>query len=324
MKLSICIVNYNSGQLLSSCLGSIVASPPSSDHEILVVDNNSTDGSAAAAGSTPHTTSIRNEDNAGFARGNNQAFLHARGDYLLLLNADTEVTPGAFDQLVAFADTHPRAGLVSAKLLNPDGTYQAGFNVRRLPGLATAFAQLALLDEMWPHNPLTQRYLAADIDPERPQQVEQPAASALLYRRETYEQVGGLDEHFPNWYNDVDLCYRVRAACWEVWYCPDAKVIHHGGMGAASRAALDVTVESYRSQRRYYYKHFGTVGYYIVSGFVMGGMVLRLLALTLRPRLATRVNTRAQQGAPDSMRTAFLAVLRDTVRTWGNLRETRT
>lgn len=320
MKLSICIVNYNSRHLLSSCLRSIVAFPPTSDYEIIVVDNNSADGSECSADISPRTTLVRNENNAGFARGNNQAFTRAGGDYLLLLNADTEVTPGAFDRLLAFADAHPQAGLVSAKLLDPDGTYQTGFNVRRLPGITTAIAQLTLLDEIWPHNPLTRRYMAADLDSNRPQQVEQPAASALLYRRRAYEQLGGLDEQFPNWYNDVDLCYRVRAAGWQVWYCPAAEVIHHGGMGAVSRAAVSVVIESYRSQRRYFYKHFGTSGYTIVSGFVVVGMLLRLLSLTVQPQLARRVNTRAQQSAPDSMRAAFRAVLRDTLRTWGSLR----
>lgn len=319
MKLSICIVNYNSGHLLSACLNSIAAFPPSSHYEILVVDNDSADGSALPASSVPGITLIRNSSNAGFARGNNQAFARAHGEYLLLLNADTELEPEALDRLIAFAEAHPRAGLVSAKLLDPDGTYQAGFNVRRLPTLATAIAQLTLLDEAWPHNPLTRRYLAADMDPEQPQQVEQPAASALLYRRTTYAQVGGLDERFPNWYNDVDLCHRVRAAGWEVWYYPGARVTHHGGMGAASRAAMGVVLENYRSQRRYYYKHFGAAGYRIVSGFVVLGMVLRLVALSLRPRLAARVSTRAQRPAPDTMRDAFRAVLRDTVRTWRSL-----
>jgi hypothetical protein len=264
----------------------------------------------------PHTRLIQNRYNVGFAKANNQAFAASRGEYLLMLNSDAEATHGALDQLLSCAEAHPQAGLVSAKLVNQDGSLQVGFNVRRLPGLKTAFAQLMLLDEILPNNPLTRRYMALDFDYKRSQSVEQPAASALLYRRDTWCRVGGFDERFPNWYNDVDLCKRVRDAGWDIWFCPSAQVIHHGGMGAVSRSAQSVVVEAYRSQRLYFYKHFGWLGYGLVSGFMIIGMILRLAVLATLSSAKSRVNTRAHQDHPRAMREAFKSVLIDVLKTF--------
>jgi GT2 family glycosyltransferase len=316
MKLSICIVNYNSGRLLASCLDSLTRYSPSCLYEVIVVDNHSEDGSLGIVNVFPRTLLIQNQDNVGFAKANNQAFAISRGEYLLMLNADAELTRGALDQLLSCAAAHPQAGLVSAKLVNPDGSPQVGFNVRRLPNLTTAFAQLMLLDEIFPNNPLTRRYMGLDLDYNRLQRVEQPAASALLYRRTAWAQVGSFDERFSNWYNDVDLCKRVRDAGWELWFCPSAQVMHYGGIGAASRTAQSAIVEAYRSQRLYFYKHFGWLGYGLVSGFMIIGMILRLALLAILPTAKSRVNTRVKQDHPRAIRDAFKAVLIDVLKTW--------
>lgn len=319
MRLSICLVNYNCEEYLAKCLASIGRNPPTCEYEIIVVNNSSGDASRCSMQGHSLSQLIQNTDNVGFARANNQAFACSSGDYLLMLNADTVLQEGSLDELVSCADEHPHAGLVSARLLNTDGSHQTGFNVRRLPGLGTAFTQLLMLDEFWARNPLRVRYMCLDLDYELLQPVEQPAASALLYRRTAYEDVGGFDVRFPNWYNDVDLCRRVRDANWEVLYCPSARVTHFGGMGGASRTVGSTIAETYRSQRLYYLKYFGDFGYALVSGLMVCGMALRVIALTVLPFVEGRVSTRSRKDVPAALRSAFAAVLVDTLRTWRSL-----
>ena len=319
MKLSICVVNYNSGKLIEACLDSIVRYPPSYPYEVIVIDNNSLDGSQVAVKAYLHTSLIQNTDNLGFAKASNQAFHIATGEYLLILNADTEIKPNALDQLLACGDANPQAGLISAHLVNSNGTTQVGFNVRKFPDLKTAIVQLSLLDELWPNNPLTNSYMCLEFDYTRLQSVDQPAASALLYRRATLNEVGGFDERFVNWFNDVDLCKRVQDSGWKILFCPSAKIMHHGGMGGSSRHMTDIVCENYRSQRLYYFKHFGSNGYKIVSACVIVGMILRLLVLNIAPKLSKHVHTQAVRNCSNSTRHAFRAVLQDTLRSWESL-----
>jgi len=323
MKLSICIVNFNSGGLLKKCLDSIERFPPGCGYEIIIADNNSTDGSRLEALAHNSVKLIENDRNAGYAVANNQIFALARGDYFLLLNADTEIRSGSLDALLACAEANTGAGLISAKLVNPDGTAQVGFNVRRFPGMASAAAQLLLLDEIRPMNRLTRTAGCFDMDYAKFQSVEQPAASALLFRRATWEKIGGFDEQFLNWYNDVDLCRRVKEGGWDILYCPDSEIMHYGGMGGASREITDAIVELYRSQRLYFKKYFGWRGYVLLNIGIIIGMMLRVLAVTFGPGLAGRVSSRARQGRPHAVRAAFVAVLKDTLHTWHNLPELR-
>jgi GT2 family glycosyltransferase len=320
MKLSICIINYNSGSLLEGCLASIQKYSAKFPYEVIVVDNNSSDGSQLSVKRHKDICFIQNTDNLGFASANNQAFMRARGEYMFMLNVDTEVKLDSLNEMIKCADMHPEAGLVSAKLVNPDGTHQIGFNVRRFPGYGSELAQLLLLDEIWPNNPLTSHYLWYDFDYERLQPVEQPAASALLYRRTTWAEVGGFDERFTNWYNDVDLCNRVWKAGWSILYCPTAEILHYGGMGVISRTTTSVMVEIYRSKRLYFHKYFGFSGYLLISSLILVGMIFRVASLLLFSGLNQRVNTKARNAQSSfAVKSAFRAVFFDTIATLRNL-----
>jgi len=321
MKLSICIVNYNSGGLLETCLNSIKLFPPSFDYEIIVIDNNSYDKSYLCANQFHNVRLIHNSDNLGFAKANNQAFAISQGEYFLMLNADTEVQSKALDELITFAETHPRAGLISAKLFNPDGSPQIGFNVRRLPNLSMAFAQLIMLDEIFPRNPITRSAGCWELDYNQPQMVEQPAASALLLRRTAWKEVGGFDTVFSNWYNDCDLCKRVRDSGWQIWFCPFAHIMHYGGMGSASRPVVDVTIEVYRSMRSYYLKHHGLFCYQSISSMIMLGMVLRVVIIYINPTLEKMVNSHALKEDILAQRRAFWSVFKDTLKSFVSLQK---
>jgi GT2 family glycosyltransferase len=312
IKLSICIVNLNSGVLLDACLRSISDHEPSCNYEVIVVDNASVDDSQLCANEYKHVHLIQNDKYSGFALANNQTFDSSHGEYLLMLNADTEVQENSLDELIVFAETHPRAGLISAQLVNPDGSTQIGFNVRKLPSLGMAFMQLSLLDEIFPNNPITRSADCGDLDYNQPQLVEQPAGSALIFRRTAWEEIGGLDPTFRIWYNDCDLCKRVRDAGWEIWYCPTSRITHYGGRGSSSWAVKDVLIELYRSMRLYYLKHFGLSCYFMVSFLTMTGMLLRVLILFVNPKLEKNVSVHSSKKDRSTQRNGFWAVFRDT------------
>ena len=319
MKLSICIVNYNSKSLLSACLESIAHHPPCCEYEVVVVDNGSVDGSQGCVQRHTSARLIQNVTNEGFARGNNTAVDESRGDLLLLLNADTEVQTRALDELVSAAEANPMAGQITARLVNRDGSAQVGFNVRRLPGYASSVSQLLLLDEAFPNNPFKRSADCEALDYDRLQTVEQPAASALLVRRTAWEQLGGFDSKFPNWYNDCDLSMRMLAAGWESWLCPSARVFHHGGKGAAARELVGAMIEVYQSQRLYFKKHRGVTGYWLISGMTICGMLLRSLVLRIFPNRGRHGSGVVARTDSAALRYAYEAVLVDTLRTWRSL-----
>ena len=312
MKTSICIVNYNSTPLVDACLASIHRFPPADPFEVIVVDNASTDPATRLGPAYPGVRFLQNRENVGYAAANNQGLREGRGEFFFLLNPDTELREGTVDALVACLESRPDAGLASARLVDPDGTPQTGFMVRRLPTLAATAAQLLLLDELWPGNPVTARAACRDLDYTRVQEVEQPAASALLIRRSVWESLHGFDEAFTNWFNDVDLCMRVHRAGWKALFCPDAVVVHHGGMGAASLAVEHGLIQYYRAMRLYFLRHRGISSYVLVTLFVAVGMALRTAVVVVLPVVGRSVFTRGDRRR--GIARAFAAVFADTFR----------
>lgn len=252
--LSICIVNWQTRELLRACLRALANHPPERATEIIVVDNASTDGSAEMVASKfPQVRLLRNDANLGYARATNQALGEARGDLLLLLNPDAEVRAGALAAICRFMGTHPDAGAAGCRLLNPDGTVQR--SCRSFPTPGALFLDVIGLWRLFPGNRVLGRYRMTWFDHAQVAEVDQPMASALCLRRAAIERVGALDEQFPIFWNDVDLCWRLRAAGWKAYFCPDAQVVHR--LGASTRQArARVIVDSHRGLIRFYRKHY--------------------------------------------------------------------
>ena len=221
-QVSLLIVSWNSRSRLQRCLGSL----PRTNVEIIVTDNASGDGSAdMVAAEYPEITLIRETENRGFAAAINLAVQRATSPLVLLPNADVEIFPDAIDSLSSFLDTNPAYGAAGGRLVDADGQFQRGFSVRRFPTMASFAVDLLLLDTVWPNNPVSRRYHAADLDDRVTQPVDQPAAACLMVRRAALEQLGGLDERFyPAWFEDVDLCRRLKAAGWEIAFVAEADV----------------------------------------------------------------------------------------------------
>ncbi|UCH33284.1 MAG: glycosyltransferase family 2 protein, partial [Armatimonadota bacterium] len=254
LALSICIVNWNTREHLRDCLASLANHPPSRRHEIIVVDNASEDGSAdMVAREFPDVRLIANERNEQYARANNQAIRASAGDMLLLLNPDVQVLAGAIDALLDFMDANPAAGACAPKLVHPDGRVQR--SVRSFPTPGALLADVLGLAQLFPRSETLGRYRLTHWDYDSVREVDQPMASALMLRRKALRQVGLFDEQFPLFFNDVDLCYRLRRAAWRTYFVPQAQAIHHVGASTAQarRAALRLSQEGLA---RFYRKHY--------------------------------------------------------------------
>ena len=280
IELSIIIVNWNTRELLAGCLQAIedsrlkIQDSQSSicnlQSVFTVVDNASTDGSAAMVRERfPWVRLIENDKNVGFARANNQGISEATGRYVLLLNSDTEVRPGALDALIAFMDIHPRAGACGARLLNGDGSVQSACHPMLTPG--REFWRLLFLEKLWPRA----TYPMHKWDTVAPRRVEVIKGACLLLRQEALTQVGPLDDRYFMYTEEVDVCYRLAQAGWELWYVPAAQVVHYGE--ASSRQVREeMYLQLYRSKLQFYRK-FG--------GEARADHFKRLLRLAYWPRL---------------------------------------
>lgn len=256
-ELSIVILSWNTRDLLQRCLESLLAADDLISREILVVDNASSDDSAAMVREHfPALQLIVNACNEGYARGNNIGIAAAQGQFVLLLNSDTEVRSGSLDRLVDFLRQHPQHGAVGGGLLNADGSVQAC--CMRFPTLCVPLFFDMNLDKLWPKNPVMRRYFMRDYDHRTSRDVDQPPGACLLLRREVIETVGVFDEELWLYFNDVDLCKRIKAKGWRIHYLVEAPVVHHVGM--STRRFERRVVEWHRNRLAYYRKHYGRLG----------------------------------------------------------------
>jgi N-acetylglucosaminyl-diphospho-decaprenol L-rhamnosyltransferase len=296
MGVSVLLVSWNARDLLVRCLASLASLP----HEIVVVDNASADGSAErVARDFPRVKLVAESRNLGFAGAVNRARREASGTRLLLLNTDTEATPGAIDVLARVLDT-PGIGAAAGRLVDPAGRPQTGFNIRRFPTVASVAVDLSGLDHLWPANPVSSRYYARDLSPDVPADVEQPAAACLMVRAALFDQLGGMDERFhPAWFEDVDFCRRLGAAGYRIRYEPGATFVHHGGTAKHQLGLAAFSRAYYSNLLRYFTKHHSRPQAALVELLVAGGMGLRALG-SYRPW-------------DRSAASAYLAVARDAL-----------
>jgi GT2 family glycosyltransferase len=250
---SIIVPSWNTRELLARSLESVAATATDVRVETVVVDNASSDGSAAMVRARfPTAHVIQNDSNVGFARACNQGATASSSRYLLLLNSDAELVDGTLRTLVDFADEHPRCAAVSPQLRYPDGRFQASYNA--FPTLWQEFLVLSSLGRLL-HGPAFPSH-----GPETehgPQRVDWVGGACLLIRRCAYTALGGLDEGYFMFAEEMDLCYRMRQADWEVWYHPLAVALHRLGGSTAPSAHARGEAKLYGGQTRFYRKHYG-------------------------------------------------------------------
>ncbi len=245
MKLSIIIVNYKTKDLLELCLNSILADRPedpdkgvqvtsqtinygprtTANRQIIVIDNHSEDGSVEMVrGKFPEVQLLINETNVGYARAINQGIRIAEGEYLLLMNPDVQVKPGAIERMIQFMDENRQVGIVGGKLLNPDGTLQ--YSCRTFYTFGTLLLRRTPLRRLFPNSKTIRNHLMMDWDHASVREVDWVLGACMLVRRKALEDVGSMDERFFLYFEDVDWCYRMKKGGWKVCYFPYAEMIH--------------------------------------------------------------------------------------------------
>ena len=278
IDISISIVSYNTRDLLRACLQSLEARREEVALEIIVIDNNSTDGSAEMVRAEfPKVLLIEAGENLGYGRANNRGLKDARGRHFFVLNSDTEVQPGALRALVDFLDNHPKAGAVTAQLILPDGSIQPSCATD--PNLMKVFWEQTYLDRLFPHNKITGGYTMTHWNYDDIREVEQVAGAAVVIRREAWQQIGGFDPAFFMYFEDTDLCIRLRKAGWSIWFLPGARVHHKVGASSDKDWQLRARMVSSLNWSRYYYfsKRESTFRGKMLKALVVMGAFLRLI-----------------------------------------------
>ncbi len=257
MDLSIIVVNWNVKELLRRCLHSLLAELSAADFsaEIIVVDSASADGSPQMVQADfSQVQLIASQQNLGYAGGNNVGAAAAKGQYLFLLNPDTELKPGALARMLAYMETHPQVGALGPQLLWPDGSVQS--SRRRFPTVGSLFWESTLLAQWFPRNRHVQRYHLLDKPDDQPQAVDWVVGAAILIRRDAWRQVGPIDEEFFMYFEETDWCRRSVGAGWQTHYLPAAQIIHYEGKSSEQVVAVR-TLRFQRSKLRYTRKYFG-------------------------------------------------------------------
>ena len=251
MDLSIIIVSWNVQDMLADCLRSIDQYHGTLEIETIVIDSASSDGSAEMVKTNfPDVTLHPQTENVGFVRGNNIGLKVAAGRYLMLLNPDTQVHAHALQKLVALLDEQSEVGIVGPHTLNPDGTHQS--TRRRFPSIMTGLFESTWLQKLAPLD----SFYVRDLPDAGTFDVDWVQGSALMMRREVYEKIGGLDESYVMYFEELDWCKRAKKAGWRVLYVGDAYITHHGG-GSADQVQTQKHVHFQQSKLRYFRKFYG-------------------------------------------------------------------
>lgn len=234
-RVSIVIVSWNSGHVLRSCLASIYAHTDETSIEVIVVDNASSDGTVEMVQREfSRVKLIVNATNKGFAAANNIGLECARGQYLLLLNPDTEIHSHTIRLSIAYMEKHPEVGVVGCRCIGADGAQQS--SIFRVPRVRDVLINTLIPSKWMTRSRLLgkARYVGVDLDQE--QDVEVVAGCYMFLRRSVYDAVGGMDDEFFMYGEEVEWCHRIRKEGWRVAYVPSITILHYGGVSAAQCA----------------------------------------------------------------------------------------
>jgi len=261
VKLAIVIVHYNTSADLERCLDSLAAYPPTCEHDVVVVDNASSDPALAAVQQRfTDVHWILNSENIGYARGANRGLAAVGADFYLILNPDVQARPGSLDALLSFALAHPKAGIVGPQLLNEDGSIQD--SCRRFYTFRTLLLRRTFLGRLFPNSRSLEQHLMRDFDHRSARPVDWVLGGCLLVRHEAISRTGSMDERFFLYFEDVDWCFRMWQAGFEVYYTPEARFVH-GHRRDSARGAL----------HRHFWLHLGS----LISFYEKWGLLVYVL-----------------------------------------------
>jgi len=284
LQISVLIVTYNSGETIRECVESIIPELSLISGEVIIVDNKSTDDTReiieSLASQYSQLVVEHNRVNTGFAVGNNQALHLASGEQILILNPDTVLKPGVIAGLMKELAGNDQIGMIAPQLQFPDGRIQK--TCRRFPRHRDVIYNLLGLAYSFPQSAHFNGWKMGDFDHKKRSLVDQPAGAALLIKGELIRKLDGFDPNFPMFFNDVDLCKRVRNAGYEIWFMPEYSIIHLGGV-SVKQVKIKMTLSSHVSFFRYFEKHFTHLHQqpmnFLVGILLYTSLIPRILAL---------------------------------------------
>jgi GT2 family glycosyltransferase len=278
VRASLVIVNYNTANDLRKCLASI--DEALAEVETVVVDNGSSDGSREMVnGEFPWARLVDNPGNPGYASACNRGIGATVQPYIFILNSDVEFTGDGLGDLIDYLDVNPDVGALGPMVLNSDGSIQ--MSCRRFPSMLENIVH-GFLGDVWPGNPFTRRYQMKDVCRDEIREVDWISGAAMLLRREAAESVGGFDEAYFMYVEDVDICWRLREAGYRVIYDPDMRLVHHIGR-TSSQQSMRMLYQHHRSMYIFFRKRYtGTRGWLLLPPVVLG--LAGRIALTLLVR----------------------------------------
>lgn len=277
VDVSLIIVHRGGVQMLRNCLNSLAEGCEGLKWEAIIVDNGSTDGSQRMVlAEFPEMQLLDMKANLGFTRGNNVGIRRARGRYIVLLNNDTVALPGCFAKALAVLDQEKTIGVAGLKLLNEDGSRQ--LSCRRFPSFQQAlFNRYSLLTRLFPQNPYSRNYLMPDVD-DSIRDVDWVSGACMVIRRRVVQQLGGLDERFFMYSEDVDYCLQAWQRGWRVTYVPVGEVYHLIGQTSGKFPFMPL-MQRHLSMYKFYKKHYSRELLFL--DLVTGLMVFLRMAVQL-------------------------------------------
>lgn len=250
---SVVVVNWNTKELLENCLSSLDGEERSLQLEILVVDNNSSDGSAdMVASKFPDVKLIRNQQNRGFAKANNQALSISSGRYILLLNSDACLVNNSISLMLEFMDSRPEAGIIGPRLLNADGSLQ--FSCYNVPSVFRTFLEMTFISRLFPWDTGNMLY---HFGYDKIKEVGYVSGACMMIRREVLDDIGLLDERFFIYAEEADFCMRAKESGWKIFFIPGAKVKHYLRQSVGRYGIEKMTAEKLKSNYLLFRKHYG-------------------------------------------------------------------
>ena len=274
LQLSIIIVNYNTRELLRRCLCSIFSQATEMDFEVFVVDNASTDGSREMLEQEfPQVKKIYFHENRGFSAANNEAIKQTAGEYVLLLNSDTDVADGAIWKTVAFMQQRPEASIVGCKLLNADETLQP--SCRSFPSVWNIFSESFFLYLLFKRSWLFGGYYMSYFDHESIREVDVVMGAFMLIRKTVFETIGLFDETYFMYAEETDFCYRAHKAGFKTFFFPGASIIHLGG--GSTHENQEFYARLHASLILFLRKHYTGLRLYAAIGLKNIGVALRVI-----------------------------------------------
>ncbi|MFH1526678.1 MAG: glycosyltransferase family 2 protein [Bacteroidota bacterium] len=277
MDLSIIIPTYNIAEVLDDCLNSIIKYSQDLSYEIIVVDNASSDNIDEIIAKYKDIKFIKNKKNLGFGKASNQGFRIAKGTYILFLNSDTRIHDNCFKKLIDKLEQDKTIGFIGPKMTNRDGSFQAACR-RTIPTPFAAFCRMFGLSKMFPNNPLFNQYSLGNISIDKEMEIEAISGACLMSRKDILDKIGGFDEQYFIYGEDLDMCLQITKLGYKGYYYPKAEILHFHKATTKKRKYMFL-FHFYYSAYLFFKKNYNSKFLLI---FVMAGLIIRCSAAVLK------------------------------------------